>query len=208
MYKDQQIETFLRDLAGSESVPGGGSASALAGALACALLAMYANLTVGKKKCRDVEDFFSSLSRTLDTQMVRFLELMDADSRAFRRLMDAYGLPKESEEDREQRDAAVQDRLKTAAAVPLETASLALEVLESAVEAAGKGNENVVSDAVSGALLAEAAIRAALLNVFVNMSSLSDPRVVDDMTEVVEEIVARMEGKAERLFTEVMEGTL
>jgi formiminotetrahydrofolate cyclodeaminase len=169
---------------------------------------MYANLTIGKKRYRDVEDHFVSLGRTAETKMVRFLELMDADARAFRRLMDAYAMPKDTEEGREQRLAAVQDRLKTAAAVPLETASLALEVLDAAVDAAGKGNEQVVSDAVSAALLAEAAIRGALLNVFVNVKSLDDANLIDDLTEVVEEIMTRMEGKAGRLFDSIREGKI
>jgi formiminotetrahydrofolate cyclodeaminase len=207
MYKDQKIGEFLDDLAGGDPVPGGGSASALAGALACALLAMDANLAAGKDRHPNDDDLLSSLSRMLGTKMVRFLELMDADARAFRRLAEARSLPDDSDEEREQRDAALQDRLKTAAAVPLETATLALEVLDSAVEATGKGGEHAGSDAVSAALLAEAAIRVALLRVFVTMSSLSDRHVVDDLTEVVEEVGARMEGKADRLFSALREGT-
>lgn len=206
MFKDMKIEEFMESLSSASPAPGGGTAAALAGSAASALLAMYSNLTAGKKKYEDVDGLFREMAKKAETQGVRFRELMDADARAFDKVMKAYAMAKETEEEKQVRSAAIQEALKKAASVPLETASLALEVLEAANEVAPKGNVNAITDIATASLLADAAIRGALLNVFINLSSIKDAKVVDEMRTIAEEILTRSKGIPEQLFEAAKKG--
>jgi formiminotetrahydrofolate cyclodeaminase len=206
MFKDMKIEEFLDTLSSASPTPGGGTAAALAGGAASALLAMFSNLTVGKKKYEEVDGRFRETAKKAETLGVRFRELMDADTRAFDKVMKAYAMPKETEDEKQVRSAAIQEALKKAASVPLETASLALEVLEAANEVAPKGNVNAITDIATASLLADAAIRGALLNVYINLSSIKDASVVEDMKGIAEEILTRSKGITERLFEAAKKG--
>jgi formiminotetrahydrofolate cyclodeaminase len=206
MFKDMKIEEFLETLASSAPTPGGGTAAALAGAAASALLGMFSNLTVGKKKFEEVDGLFRETAKKAETQGVRFRELMDTDARAFDKVMKAYALPKETDDDKKVRSAAIQEALKKAASVPLETASLALEVLEAARDVAPKGNPNAITDIATAGLLAEAAIRGALLNVYINLGSIKDEEVVEDMKAIAAEILSRAQGITGTLFEAAKKG--
>jgi formiminotetrahydrofolate cyclodeaminase len=142
-------------------------------ALGSGLVAMLANLSVGKKQCPEQEKIQEILAES-EKKMNQLLEEAQKDMEAYDQVMTAYGLPKETDLEKEERSEKIQLALKNAAEAPLSAAKICLEVLQLAKEAARIGNPNVTSDAVAGGLLAEAAMQAILLNVTVNLSLIKD----------------------------------
>lgn len=168
---DQPLEEFLERLASADPTPGGGTASAVAGAVAAGLVAMVARLSAGK----GADD--AALARAVeaaDAHRRAFLDLAARDAEAFDGVMRAMRLPRGSDEEKRRRQAALQAALRGATDVPLEVASRGVEVLERAAEIAKSGNPNAVSDAGVAALLAHAAVHGALLNVQINAKAIKD----------------------------------
>ena len=170
---NQAFKGILNETASASATPGGGSISALAGALGSSLVAMIACLSVAKDQCPDQE----AIRRILkDSKMLMNQLALEADEdiKAFSKVMSAYGLPRATEEDKVSRASTIQLALKDAAEAPLRVAELCLEVIKLSDEALEKGNKNAASDAVAGGLLAEAALQAVLLNVAVNLKLIKD----------------------------------
>ncbi len=172
------LEQFHDELASASPAPGGGSAAAMAGALGAALVAMVARLTIGRKNYQDVNAEFENLLPRADALRAELLQLMVHDADAYRRVMDAYQLPKDTDAAKTARADAIQSALQHAANVPLRVAQACAEILEMAQRAAARGNKNAASDAGAGALMAEAGLRAALLNVEINLGLIQDERFV------------------------------
>ncbi len=172
------LEQFHDELASASPAPGGGSAAAMAGALGAALVAMVARLTIGRKNYQEVNAEFENLLPRADALRAELLQLMVYDADAYRRVMDAYQLPKDTDAAKTARADAIQSALQHAANVPLRVAQACAEILEMAQRAAARGNKNAASDAGAGALMAEAGLRAALLNVEINLGLIQDERFV------------------------------
>ncbi len=168
------LEQFHDELASASPAPGGGSAAAMSGALGAALVAMVARLTIGRKNYQDVSAAFENFLPRADALRAELLQLMVQDADAYRRVMDAYQLPKETDAEKSARTRAIQNALQHAANVPLRVAQACAEILEMAQIAAARGNKNAASDAGAGALMAEAGLRAALLNVEINLGLIQD----------------------------------
>ncbi len=165
---------FLDDLASPAPTPGGGGASAYAGALAAALASMVGNLTVGKERYAAVEgDVRMSLQR-LDDLRARLTALVDEDSRAFAPLAASYRMPATTSEEAAAKESAMQDALKGACDVPLDIMRCCLQVIEECDYLARNGSKMAVSDAGAGAIIAQAALHAASLNVYINAASMND----------------------------------
>ena len=177
-------ETFCDEVASSAPAPGGGSVAASAGALSAALTAMVCRLTVGKKQYAAVKDELSGIRDKADGLRNELTELIETDKEAFNAVMDAYKLPKGTEE----RDRAEQEATKQAAVVPLTVMVKALEVLNMARTVAQKGNENSITDAGVAGLMGMAAVEGAGYNVRINLTSLTDAQTV-----------AKLKGKAHAL---------
>ncbi|MFW0858860.1 MAG: cyclodeaminase/cyclohydrolase family protein [Dehalococcoidia bacterium] len=171
---DLKVAEFLDELARGSPSPGGGSASALGGALAAALVAMVADVTVGKGKYKNVEDELKEVLRDATCLISRMTSLVDEDSQAFDALLAALRLPRGSAEAKEKRDTEIQQATKKAAEVPLELARRSVEVMKLAEVVVRKGNVNAISDGGVAALLGEAAFRGGVYNVKINLSSLTD----------------------------------
>ena len=170
------VSGFLGDIAGPGPVPGGGSVSAHAGALAAALAQMVAGLTVGRKKYASVEPEMKALAIKAAALVTRCSSLVQQDADAYSRVSSAYKLPRDGPGS-EGRDATIAEALVEATRVPLETAEACADAAELAAVVAQDGNSNAVSDAGVAALLAEAGARGAAYNVRINVASLgSDPR--------------------------------
>jgi glutamate formiminotransferase / formiminotetrahydrofolate cyclodeaminase len=167
--------TFLDQLAAGVPTPGGGSAAAYAGAAGAALVAMVARLTVGKKKYITVEPQMWPLIDQAEALRAHLTEMIAIDSAAFDAIIAATRLAKVTPEEQSARAAAIEQATLHAAEVPLQTAEMAVKVIELAVQAASLGNLNAISDAVSGASLARAALTGASLNVRINCKSLQNP---------------------------------
>jgi len=172
--KDDSIQKFLDELAGSSSTPGGGSAAAVMGAMGAALVSMVCNLTIGKKNYAEVEADMREVLGQSENLRLRLTGMINDDVAAFNQVMAAYGMPKNSDEEKARRTAAIQEALKHATQVPLNCAKVCFEVMKLAKRAAEKGNVNVVSDAGVAVLAACAALKSAALNVYVNTAAIKD----------------------------------
>lgn len=165
---------FLDELAAGTPTPGGGSAAAYAAAMAASLVAMVARLTIGKKKYAAVEARMREIAAQADGLRSALSGAVERDAQAFEAVLAAGRLPKESGAQNATRQAALEQATIHAAAVPLDVARQAAQVIELAAEAAEMGNVNAVSDAVSAAALAHAGLKAAAANVRVNAAGLQD----------------------------------
>ena len=178
MLTDLTVKDFLNKVAGSDPVPGGGSIAALNGALASALAAMVANLTIGKKKYAEVQEDMQAIAQEAERLMGDFTADIDRDSDAYDRVFACFKMPKETDEEKAARSAAIQEATKYAAQVPLEVARRACALMPRVAEVALKGNQNAVTDACVAMMSARNAVLAAVLNVRINLSSLKDTELV------------------------------
>jgi len=183
--------TFLNDLASATPTPGGGSAAAYAGAMAAALVAMVARLTIGKKKYVEVEARMQSVLQQAEALRVALTEAVQRDAEAFEAYMAALKLLKDTPEQAAWRTLAVQQASLTAAQVPLEAARKAVAVLELAMQVTTYGNLNAITDGGSGAALARAALTSAGWNVQVNCLSLQGHPACDSMLGELRQLEAR-----------------
>ncbi len=182
------VRDFLEQVASGEPVPGGGSVAALAAALSAGLSGMVARLTLGKKDDPALDERMSSLMGTASRLMTRLAGDIDWDAAAYSAVMDAYGMPKGTEEEKAIRVETIQKALAEAARVPLSVAEAGFYLLTLAEAVVREGNPNAVTDGLTAALMARSAVLAALFNVRINLSSIKD-----------RELVARMTAKAEIL---------
>ncbi len=172
---------FLDDLAAATAAPGGGSAAAYAGAMGAALIAMVAGLTIGKKKYLAVEAEMQAVRVQAEELRKVLTGAVEDDSAAFEAVMGALKLPKETDEQQKARTAAIHIATINAAYVPLQTVKNAIKVMELAARCAVDGNLNAISDAMSGAAMASAALTAAGYNVRINLNSLEDKSAGEKM---------------------------
>ena len=170
----ETIESFLEHIAAPTPTPGGGTVSAVAGAMGVALSRMAASLAVGKPGYEAVQSDLAAIEAQGKALQQRFLDLAAEDARAYEGVVEAMRRPKGTDAEKAARKAGMQEAFKRATDVPLETMRAALEALELSRLAADKGNKNAVSDAGVAALLAEAALRGAALNVRINLAAISD----------------------------------
>ena len=190
MLTELTIKDFISKVISNDPVPGGGSVSALNGALAAALSAMVANLTVGRKKYVEVNDLMQELSTRFEKLSQKLIEDVDRDSDAYNRVFAAFKLPKETDEEKQFRSEAIQQETKYAAQVPMEVARAVYEVLPQIDAIAQKGNSNAVTDACVSMMCARTAILGALLNVRINLTSIKDEAFVNAMREEADTIEA------------------
>jgi methenyltetrahydrofolate cyclohydrolase len=177
------VGELLERLGSSAPAPGGGAAAAVVGALGAALVQMTANLTIGRPKLAEVEDQARRIEARAGELRQRLAQLGDADTEAFQKVSAAYGLPRADDAQKRARSAAIQSALQAAADVPLETARVCADVLEVAEAAAPILNPAVISDVLVGALLAQAGLESAALNVEVNLAAMTDQSAVEHVSE-------------------------
>lgn len=168
------IEDFVSSVSAPTPVPGGGSVSAIAGALAAALGEMVAGLTEGRKKFQTVHDRVVELHGKLSAAAAELLTLAKEDAQAYQAVMEAFGMPKETKEQQSSRAEAIERATRQATEVPLRTARTATRTLELLESMLALGNPNARSDAAVGAQLAHAALKGAQYNVLINLSGLHD----------------------------------
>jgi formiminotetrahydrofolate cyclodeaminase len=171
---DKSLSDILQEAASSAPTPGGGSVSGIAAAFAASMAAMVGNLTIGKKKYRDVEEQVTALRDKALGLMAAFETLVEEDISQFGKFMEAYRLPKSTEEEKQHREGVLQQALKGATETPLKVARACVELLELVCELAPIGNTMAISDAGVAAYLAEAALYAVLLNVDINVPMIKE----------------------------------
>ena len=180
-FENMKIQEFLDELASDSPAPGGGSVAALGASMGAALVSMVASLTVGKEKYKDNWEAMEAVRAKSETLRAKFVRLMNDDTASFNAYMAAMKLPKETDEQKETRKAAIQEAAKRATVVPLETLESCAEMAALAFEASTKGNPNALSDAGSAGLLAHAAGTAAAYNVRINLPSVKDETFVKEV---------------------------
>ncbi len=171
---NQTLQKFLDNLASKSATPGGGSAAALMGAQGAALVSMVCNLTIGKPKFAVVETELQEVLEKAESLRCQLTGLIQADIDVFNRLMSKYALPRESDDEKSIRSAAIQDVLKEATEIPMQCVHACVEVIHLSKIAAEKGNSNAVSDAGAAVMAAYGGLKSSALNVYINAGSLKD----------------------------------
>ena len=189
------IKDFVAATASKEPTPGGGAIAALTAATGAALAEMVANLTFGKKGYEDVQDEMHELQHKAEAIRKKALLLAQADANVFNLFMDALGLPKNTDDEKAVRSAAIQQAYKDAANVPLEIGLISYEIFELAHVAATKGNQNLITDGIIAAINARAAVKAAFLNVRINISGIKDESYVAQLKEQMDRIQSELDEK-------------
>ncbi|MCH7826731.1 MAG: cyclodeaminase/cyclohydrolase family protein [Bacteroidetes bacterium] len=186
------LNDYLQSLSSKAPTPGGGNVSAFSGVLAASLAIMVCNLTIGKKKYVDVESEMIDLKNKLENLKNRFSELADEDNKAFEKVMEAFKLPKETDKEKLERAAKIDEATLGAAEVPSDVVNVCKQILPNIKTIVIKGNQNSLSDAGVAASLVNTAAEGAFLNVLINCTSLSNQTLGNEFlkrTEIIYEEV-------------------
>ena len=205
MVESMTIQEFLDVLSSKEPVPGGGGASALAGALGNALGQMVANLTIGKKKYAQVEDEIKELAERMKGIQGQFTALADQDAKVFAPLAKCYSLPSGTEEEKAYKAEVMEARLLDASLVPMEIMEKASEMLEIMDILADKGSRMAVSDVGVGVQFIRTALLGAVMNVYINTKSMKNREKAEEMNEKAERRIKEGTEAADRIYQKVLE---
>lgn len=203
MFTEKTCVEFVRRLASADPTPGGGGASALAGALGTALGSMVGNLTLGKKKYEDVQGDIKIILVKAETLQNELLALVEKDAEVFEPLSRAYGLPKNTEEEKKKKNEIMEAALKLACSVPVEIMEKALEAIELHEELAAKGSRIAISDVGVGVQLSKAALMGASLNVFINTKLMKDREYAEQINEKADGMLRKGMEKADIIYRQV-----
>ena len=195
---------FVEVLASKAPVPGGGGASALVGAIGTALGNMVGSLTVGKKKYVDVEEEMHALKAKCDTLQKELLALVEKDAEVFEPLSKAYGMPRNTEEEKAEKARVMEIVLKDACSVPMEIMEKCCEAIELIQEFAAKGSTLAISDAGVGAAFCKAALEGASLNVYINTKSMKNREYAEELNAKADAMLAKYPKMAEEIFESVL----
>ncbi len=199
------IEEFMSELSSSSPTPGGGSVAALCGALSSSLSSMVASLTIGKKKYAEVEEEMKGIKEKAKQITTKMLNLITEDAKMFDLVMEAYKMPKETEEEKAKRKEAIEEALKNASKPPFEVMKLTKQAIELAFKVATKGNKNAISDAGAAALTAKSACKIAYFNVLINLSGISDNDYKESVLLECKSILEAVEKQADDITRQVLE---
>ena len=204
-FLDKDIIAFTDVLASKASVPGGGGASALVGAVGTALGSMVGALTVGKKKYAAVEADIIELMKKAEVVRGELLKQIDEDARVFEPLSKAYGLPKETEEQKAEKARIMEACLREACSVPMEIMVKCCEAIELQKEFAAKGSSLAISDAGVGVAFCKAALQGASLNVFINTKSMTGKAYAAELNKKAFEMLDKYVPMADEIYTSVFD---
>lgn len=202
-FAEKTCREFTEVLGSSAPVPGGGGASALAGAAGTALGIMVGKLTEGKKKYAAVEDDIQRLIKDAEKLRIELLELIDKDAECFEPLSKAYGLPAGTDEEKAEKERILEEASLTACSAPVEIMRKCCEAIDLIGEFAEKGSVLAVSDAGAGAVLCRGALQSASLNVFINTRSMKDREKADRLNEEADRMLMKYTMKADEIYGRV-----
>lgn len=201
---EMQVTEFVNLMASDAPAPGGGSAAALEGALGAALTAMVCALTVGKKKYADVQELAVESQKKAEDLKARFVDVMDRDTEAFNAVSAVFAMPKDTDEQKAARKAAMQEALKGCTKTPFEMMQLACETLELTRSLVGRLNASAASDLGCSALSLRAAIQGAWLNVLINISGINDEAFAAEYRKNGEALLAKALPLADEIYEEIL----
>lgn len=206
MIEKEILGQWVDTLASKAPVPGGGGASALGGALAAALGQMVGNLTTGKKRYADVEEEIQQSLFALNILQMELMALADKDAEVFAPLAAAYGLPKDTEKQRAEKERILEENLLAATLVPMqmmEKTSAVLDVLELLAE---KGSRMAISDVGVAVQFARAALNGAVMNVYINTKSMKNRGKAEELNEKAGKMIAKGTKQADEIYGKVLAG--
>ena len=201
---EMQVTEFVNLMASDAPAPGGGSAAALEGALGAALTAMVCALTVGKKKYADVQELAVESQKKAEDLKARFVDVMDRDTEAFNAVSAVFAMPKDTDEQKAARKAAMQEALKGCTKTPFEMMQLACETLELTRSLVGRLNASAASDLGCSALSLRAAIQGQWLNVLINISGIADEAFAAEYRKNGEALLAKALPLADEIYEEIL----
>lgn len=202
-YTKKTCEEFVEVLASKAPTPGGGGASALTGAVGVALGNMVGSLTVGKKKYAEVEEEIKAMMETSAKLQADLLELVQKDAECFEPLAAAYRMPKDTEEEKAEKERVLEQATKDACEVPFEIMEKCCQGIDLCGEFAEKGSVMATSDAGAGAIFCKAALQAASLNVYINTKSLKDREYAQLANEKSDAMLKEYMAKADAIIDAV-----
>lgn len=176
MLEDLSVNEFMEELSTKKPLPGGGSVAAMCGAAATALISMVIELTEGREGYEHVEKDLNAIKIEMADRRAKFLEMMDKDAEAYSKVVECLKLPKETNEEKDLRQKAIQEKTREAALVPLSVAEKASMLFDAAETVTKYGNKNAVSDGAIAAMMIRNAVLGALYNVRINAVSLKDEK--------------------------------
>lgn len=203
MITGKTCREFVDVLASKEPVPGGGGASALVGAIGMALGSMVGNLTLGKKKYADVQEDIKVILEKAKNLQDELLALVEKDAEVFEPLSRAYGLPRNTEEEKRKRDEVMEEALRIACSAPLMIMEKVLEAMELHEELAHKGSRLAISDAGVGVIFCKSALMGASLNVFINTGLMKDRDYAEKINKRAENMLEEGRKKADEIYAKV-----
>lgn len=206
MIEKEILGQWVDALASKAPVPGGGGASALGGALAAALGQMVGNLTTGKKRYADVEEEIQQSLFALNILQMELMALADKDAEVFAPLAAAYGLPKDTEQQRAEKERILEENLLAATLVPMqmmEKTSVVLDVLELLAE---KGSRMAISDVGVAVQFARAALNGAVMNVYINTKSMKNREKAEELNVKAGKMIAKGTKQADEIYGKVLAG--
>lgn len=204
MTEQSTIKDFLAVLSSKAPVPGGGGASALAGALGNALGQMVANLTIGKKKYAEVEEEIKGLLETMEGLQAEFIRLADRDAEVFAPLAQCYSMPSGTEEEKKKKARVMEARLLDASYVPLDIMKRAVEMLDILEMLAQKGSRLAVSDVGVGVQFIRTALLGAVMNVYINTKAMKNREKAEEINQEAEALVAEGTKRADSIYRAVL----
>ena len=202
--KDRTVSAFLETLGSDAPAPGGGSASALMGAMGTALTTMVAALTAGKEKYAEQEALMQEIIQKGETLRIQLADVMDRDTEAFRGVTAVFAMPRGTEEEKAARKTAMQAALKACTLTPYEMMECALAALELTEAALGRSNTNAASDLGVAALCLKAAIQGAWLNILINLGGIRDEAFVRQYRADGEAILEKALPMADHIYQTVL----
>lgn len=205
MVKDRRVGEWVDALASKAPVPGGGGASALGGALGAALGQMVVHLTIGKKRYADVEEEMEKNLTELNRLGEEFLRLADRDGEVFAPLAEAYSMPSETREQREEKERVMEERLLAASLVPLEMMEKALLVINILEFLGGKGSRMAISDVGVAAQFAKAALTGAAMNVYINTKAMKNREKAEELNRKAEWLIEDGKQRGDAVYEKVLE---
>lgn len=197
---ERKITEFIDEVASKNPAPGGGSVAALSGALGASLVAMVCQLTVGKEKYKDVNEEIKKILEQSKEHQNKLLALVDEDAKVYEGVVEAFKLPKSTDEEIKTRDDAIQNALKKAASVPLECANECHKIMDFAKFVAEKGNVNAITDSGVAAAMANSGIFGAALNVKINLFSIKDETFKKEKEEELNRILLASKDTINEIF--------
>jgi len=187
MYLEGSLSAYLDDAAAGKDAPGGGSVSAAGGALGASMASMVCNFTVGREKFAEVEGRVKEILAKAEDVRAKMSRYIDEDVEQYKKVTAAYKMPKETDEQKAARRAAIQEALKSAMSVPLQTFREAHSLILDLKDLVEMGNPNLISDVGVAAIFLQAAMDGARLNIDINLKYIKDEELVEKVRAEVEE---------------------